>query len=106
MHTEEQARAKWCPHVRVSEDGARGVAHNTTLNIDTPNSIPQHIGTCIASLCMAWRWAESQEEYRPGYSEGGMKLLPPEGEGWKEHGGGWTRTREQRIGYCGLAGEP
>lgn len=51
MLTEEQAKTKWCPHVRVlvvneNEDAAAAV------NIDNNDSLL----TCCASDCMMWRW--------------------------------------------------
>lgn len=46
---------------------------------------------CLASACMAWRWAE----YTPHVCE---KCGTEDTE--------WTDQPEQRRGYCGLAGIP
>jgi hypothetical protein len=56
--TEEQAKGKWCPFARV--------------DIDSGNR-------CIASACMAWRWAGTASQY----------------------------PRKAGVpGFCGLAGRP
>jgi hypothetical protein len=55
--TEDEARKKWCPHVRFSQ-WAEGIINNRgDLN-------GKH--DCLASKCMAWRWCA--EGYTPsGY---------------------------------------
>jgi hypothetical protein len=80
MLTEEEARKRWCPMVRLGYDSnalatpdnrihPKGrLAKNTEAQIH-----PGH--RCIASGCMMWRWEPR------GY-------MPPRG------------------GYCGLAGRP
>jgi len=46
--TEEEAKTKWCPHVRVADCGA----HNAVAcNRFASESISQN---CIASNCMMW----------------------------------------------------
>ncbi len=55
MKTEAEARQCWCPFVRVNPFGSitnRGDISTTT---------------CIASECMAWRWANTIEPERIGY---------------------------------------
>lgn len=44
---------------------------------------PQHIGKCLASECMAWRWVS--------------KINDPEVR--------YEGSKEVRWGYCGLAGK-
>jgi hypothetical protein len=53
--TEEQAKTKWCPYVRVSMGPNRNQKAETHL-------------TCLASNCMAWRsvWSETAGDAR-GY---------------------------------------
>jgi hypothetical protein len=46
--TEEEARQKWCPHVRVAS------ADDATVN--RGGAGPHEAICCIASACMAWRW--------------------------------------------------
>lgn len=52
MHTEAEAKTKWCPFVRapLSENGG-----NVAINSDGSR-------TCIASDCMAWRWHPLQAD--------------------------------------------
>ena len=44
MHTEEQAKTKWCPEMRALQYQGSGAVNRRT---DSP---------CIASGCMHWRW--------------------------------------------------
>lgn len=91
--TEDEAKQKWCPMVRHSEQGVGG-SYN----------VPSQAGfNCIASGCMMWRWnADLQLEYR-------RKGEPaPEGEGWKidqPKAVVLTYRRYVKNGYCGLGGE-
>ena len=68
MLNEQDAREKWC-HITLSTKVAK----------------------CVASECMAWRWAE----YTPHICE---KCGTEESE--------WVDHPEQRRGYCGLPGIP
>lgn len=82
MKTEEQARKCWCPfaltfgrltHYRESEPV--GVSYG-----------PQNRGTamggkldtclCIASECMAWRWAKRSETAPPALGYCGLAVKP------------------------------
>lgn len=75
--TEEEARTKWCPHGRVYS--SIGPYNRTEIRAaDGPSR-------CIASNCMAWRWAK--DELVDFVSNG--KSIP----GYKSENG-----------YCGLAG--
>lgn len=49
MLTEEEARKKWCPHVRHA-NGSGGTGVNR-VNWDRS----YNYANCIASACMAWR---------------------------------------------------
>lgn len=69
--TEEQAKTKWCPFVRLS-------GQPNTFNRADPM---EHL-YCIASACMAWRWAG----YRPVPSQN-------------------VPNQNEAHGYCGLAGD-
>ena len=102
MHTEDEAKTKWCPHVRLGSVDARpdpddrdsllgksqpsknrqfvqDFAGSSKLDPVRLNYIPS--GThCIASKCMAWRWV--------------VQLQLPIDEG----------LAPSTEGYCGLAG--
>ena len=52
--TEDQARTKWCPHVRYG-DGGDDVATNRCGKFTSEN---HEWARCIASDCMMWRWGE------------------------------------------------
>ena len=60
-YTEEEARLKWCPFVRVS-NGPDGSWNRLETNPTTPSAY-----TCMGSACMAWRRERSQ----PAPFEGG-----------------------------------
>jgi hypothetical protein len=55
MHlTDEQARTKWCPHVRgIHSDGETGNRHSRTGGDVAASDVLMY--RCIASDCMAWR---------------------------------------------------
>lgn len=88
MHTEEEARTKWCPEVRINlfhVDTAKDLVSVSA----TSNRHPQHelmqLPTeyqCIAGSCMHWRWQYPLT----------VKMTEDEAKA--------------RRGYCGLSGEP
>jgi hypothetical protein len=69
MLTEEAARKKWCPFVRVVEKYADGVTapRNRVVVCDASNAPQQKLGAelagacCIASECMAFLWLPDVE---------------------------------------------
>lgn len=82
MMTEEEARKKWCPMVRYAV-----AAHGEPFS-NMPNERAQ---TCAASLCMAWRWSQTQrKEFVQGHSAPQIVEIGIS----HEHG------------HCGLAGKP
>jgi hypothetical protein len=93
MHTEEQARTKWCPHVRVS-DGSWN--RKWSLNTDGKG---QERARCIASECMAWRWFDDVTDdgtacnHKPTAKAPRVSEPPP----------AMGRPLAERRGYCGLA---
>lgn len=86
--TEEQAKQKWCPFSRAALTWREGRAFSDA----SPQAIvavPVNRGgdisdlcCCIASECMAWRWADPEE-----------RLASDE-----------RRAADSRRGCCGLAG--
>lgn len=54
--TEDEAKTKWCPFVRVLLDtpDLKGTGNRlSSLEADLDNPVQAR---CIASDCMAWRW--------------------------------------------------
>lgn len=53
MMTEDQARNRWCPFVRITLETEHWKAMNNREQPLTGNGIRTN---CIASNCMAWQW--------------------------------------------------
>ncbi len=51
MHTEEEAKTKWCPQIVDADSLMSG----------------EQSGDCIGSRCMAWRWLGSKGPEQQGY---------------------------------------
>ncbi len=97
MFTEGEAKRRWCPHA-----GEQRVQRQDEL--------------CIASDCMAWRWAHGKRGDGP-ISECTPKVWPginerpeaPAGHDWhagKEDDGTPKWGLFPKLGYCGLARAP
>lgn len=84
-HTPDQARALWCPMVRVGVLPQSG----GPSAINDPTTVNYH-GNCIAEKCAMWRWET-------------MEVLPPNAEPNKLVACIKARAG---TGYCGLAGRP
>ena len=76
--TEDEAKTKWCPHVRFVDCEDR-------LYDNRPSSM-QNGAKCLGAGCMAWRWQPNWGE-SPENPAACTELPPIEG-------------------YCGLAGRP
>ena len=67
--TEEEAKEKWCPEVRLR------VGVNGAANRNLKGCCPDDKDTkCIASGCMMWRYAGESEKGETGYC--GKAVLP------------------------------
>lgn len=66
MHTEDEAKTKWCPFARVAFQYRVQAPDAMIVPNRAENEAP--IGTCIASECMAWR-------KKPRLSDGQPSLL-------------------------------
>lgn len=77
MYTEEEAKGKWCPFVRLTTNECEP-AHNTYYGSNGFTVRADKNFTCIASGCMAWRWGVIE---------------------------GMTQNIQSIKGYCGLAGK-
>lgn len=80
--TEEEARKKWCPFVRIVNSYGIAIGNR---NISRKSQTPRMC--CIASECMAWRWKVAPLPARKNDI----------GEDIPAFGG---------RGFCGLAGNP
>jgi hypothetical protein len=77
MMTEEEAQQKWCPQSRSQQhDGA-----------NRKDGASGGIGVCIASQCMAWRWA----------------VEPKTRDEWNDR---YPNRSIRAEGFCGLSGRP
>ena len=89
MHTEDEAKTKWCPHARRISDGYP-VEQSISVNRDQSD---QPVTSCIGSACMAWRWGGAAVRFVDA---------PTQLEG--------QPTRQVRklldVGFCGLSGRP
>jgi hypothetical protein len=76
VHTEDEAKAKWCPHQ---------IAYIHAPHPETKQEPGKR--SCITTHCMAWRWRGYRDKH------GGTHYQKFEDE-------------DPRVGYCGLSGEP
>lgn len=96
MYTEEEAQKRWCPWARSVTVATLGDPNETApLKTGSPSGYNRFgapnndaIGIpvsakCIASPCMAWRWAPISDVRQDG-----------------------EEIVTVRTGYCGLAGAP
>ena len=101
LMTEQEARTKWCPHYRQYQ-GEDATGDNRPGGGFNP--------LCIASDCMAWRWADPAEKHERRQCEtcggtGGTEeraCMDCEGEGVRLH----PYPTPARRGYCGAFGHP
>lgn len=84
--TEIEAMQRWCPQARsVGWVTTAGFSQAVSYNRDHPSG---NIPACIASSCMAWRWAEAKKLRDIDLVTSDVVDIP------------------SRTGYCGLAGLP
>ena len=95
--TEDEAKAKWCPHVRLHGRDSRVIDFE----------VAQPWVACIGSACMAWRWSEAKRsaaflEAVQAHMQGMAKpnFNTALQAVYAERGGQFERVE----GYCGLAG--
>jgi hypothetical protein len=124
-----QAKALWCPMVRIGVMPSAGGP--TAVNDPTV----EYRGNCIAGGCAMWRWSDPAfekgdpdtwwpmeddpriEPPRPKGVPASAEWLPLEGSGDEVTGGYWAQPQAEvdadfelalaeRRGFCGLAGRP
>ena len=91
--TEDQAKEKRCPFGQIAYQVYAGTGHSERQD-------------CVASGCMMWRWEDDGKEYA---------FWDPHDDSWQydPYNSGvdyseckrWSRMRNNRTGYCGLAGK-
>jgi hypothetical protein len=98
MLTEDEAKTKWCPMQRHSEQGVGGAYNRPTSG---------GFG-CIASDCMTWRWGPPPHDLRRRtlYSKKtGEKVNTAIGADADWRLDDPTEPMTARKGFCGLAGD-
>lgn len=58
--TEEQARTKWCPHVRHAVVTSRDLPASATANRENGEHYGCGPTDCISAECMAWNWTDQR----------------------------------------------
>ncbi len=129
MKTEEQAREKWCP-IMSTRITSYSMAHGGSDAVTDPSRNrykdrqPHNSCCCIASDCMAWRWAAVTVTNAAGthYDPDFEPYIPDEWQDYElvDHGkqpdglyfytyqriSGGEKDIEWFEGFCGLAGKP
>ena len=105
--TEDEAKQKWCPFVRVAVtravDQATGVISLTEVgNRDMQvGAIPKH-AMCIGSACMAWRCGTRGAV--KNRNDGSVRMLSP-GDTYDPGAEIHFEAYDKTSGHCGLAGK-
>ena len=120
--TESEAKARWCPHARIPLYAASPADEESPASANRPmpgtsayaSNATQDATRCIASGCMAWRFAQMEP---PRFVV--RELDPVEMASWQRERAGEAGYLEvtardpqepvaieavTRLGYCGLAG--
>lgn len=100
MHTEEEAKGLWCPHVRYPY-GCATVSGNTEgEGRDHPDAVCAT--RCKASRCSQWRWEKRIQYPTFPAGSGGVSMHDSNfsNDDWL------PETHNTDKGYCGLAGKP
>jgi len=100
--TEDEAKTKWCPFVRIVSSTIDGQgftpAANRMVNSDYPEqTLLPKTGNCISSECMAWRWIDQQNLLDV------VEWVQADPQKRKLED---FKARNPTNGFCGLAGTP
>jgi hypothetical protein len=110
--TEEEAKTKWCPHVRYMGSDLQECGANRwkqSLPVEEPDALNPVACRCIGSACMMWRWKENQvRQKRSSDPVAEWEHISAEDsddgfEYWAEPETAWLARWQ---GHCGLAGKP
>lgn len=102
MHTEEEAKTKWCPEARIiAFNIATGdhapVAGNGVSKLDGESARTM---LCVASACMHWRWALKPN---PDFYHSMEGMVVTRGLDFQPVP---SHIEDRTQGYCGLSGRP
>lgn len=108
--TKEEAKKKWCPHVRFGTlpPLTPVTSANRWINAQQGALLNPEDCRCIASECMAWRWSEATRtkayiaDVVAHAQKTGDNINKSMDAVWKAKGASYGHTE----GYCGLAGRP
>lgn len=87
--TEQEAKTKWCPEVRVTRRTSHDDVDFSETNRGEDASC-DNAHSCLGSACMAWRWADDAN------GEASYRRTPV-----KDAAGHFDNAP---MGYCGKAG--
>lgn len=75
MHTEAEAKKKWCPEARLAVASTKSTIAvvNSTTNVLAEKI--DHVA-CIASGCMHWRWVRDELDVSTGRGYCGLSGRP------------------------------
>lgn len=93
MTTEEEAKTKWCPFIKFSDEGPDAYSMSNRGEVLHRDVEPATIARCIGSACMAWRKGKDAWQ-RPNGAVIQTQVEPRDGQG-----------RWVSQGYCGAFGE-
>lgn len=113
MLTEEEAKTKWCPHVRNVLPLDEGNGSFNRGNPEDPAGLSHSDGyqcNCIASACMAWRWHDQVHhrdvELWSKSRNTRVHSAYSDDSDWRPVSGNKDDEPPSAVGYCGLAGSP
>jgi hypothetical protein len=96
--TEDEAKTKWCPMVRMGEGASTDNRNCEQGVISKDPGKGVQWNCCVASACMIWRWDEYGVEYLARDDQ-----LIETGTGGTSP---WKQTGIPASGHCGLGGKP
>ena len=102
--TEDEARNKWCPFIRIvirGDERFSGGSGHTNRDQDVGRASSTR---CIGSGCMAWRQGVYVTDRQRWVSFGELRIRP--GDDFPSTGEWVDLPEGERRGYCGLAGAP
>lgn len=103
--TEDEAKKKWCPFVRIQKIDDTYLRNNRADLLKLGESKNRDAAACVASSCAAWRSIDKTKcsaILRNKSSGLDGRVIPPEKTGYHSS----EDLEYISEGYCGLAGEP